>query len=57
MRYDFIIVNFLTVFYIVSISVAELSEAARLLGLRVRMPPASWVSLSCEYRVLSCTDL
>jgi hypothetical protein len=29
------------------------SAAARLLGLRVRIPPGAWVSVSCEYRMLS----
>ena len=29
------------------------SAAARLLGLGVRIPPAAWISVSCECRVLS----
>ena len=29
------------------------SSAARLLGLRVRIPPEAWMSVSCECRVLS----
>ena len=32
------------------------SAAARLLGLRVRIPPGSWMSVSCQYIVLSSTD-
>jgi hypothetical protein len=29
------------------------SAAARLLGLRVRIPPVAWIFVSCEYCVLS----
>ena len=29
------------------------SEAVRLLGLRVRVQPGAWMSVSCEYYVLS----
>ena len=29
------------------------SAAARLLGLRVRFPPGTWMSVSCDCRVLS----
>jgi hypothetical protein len=32
-------------------------EAARLLGLRVRIPPVAWMSLSCERCVLSDSGL
>jgi hypothetical protein len=41
------------------ISVAALSAAARLLGLRVRIPPGAWMSLCCECCVFSgrgCCD-
>ena len=30
--------------------------AARVLGLRVRMPPETWMSVSCVFYVLSGTD-
>ena len=33
------------------------SEAIPLLGLRVRIPPGSWMSVFCEYFVLSGRDL
>jgi len=33
------------------------SAAARLLGLRVRIPPGSWMSVSCEYRVFAVRSL
>ena len=33
------------------------SAAARLLGMRVRIPPGTWLSVSCECSVLSGTGL
>jgi len=36
---------------------AALSKAARLLGLRVRFPPGTWISVSCECCVLSGGNL
>jgi hypothetical protein len=34
-------------------SLSRESAGARLLGLRVRIPPAAWMSVSCKYCVLS----
>jgi hypothetical protein len=33
------------------------SAADRLLGLRVRIPPVAWMSVSCAFCVLSCRGL
>ena len=33
------------------------SAAARLLGLRVRILPMTWISVSCEFRMLSSGGL
>ena len=33
------------------------SAAARLLGLRVRIPPVAWMFVCCECWILSCTGL
>jgi hypothetical protein len=35
----------------------RVSVAARLLGLRIRIPPGAWMSVSCDCRVLSGRDL
>ena len=37
--------------------VAARSAVAHLLGLRVRMPPGAWMSVCCEYCLLSGRDL
>ena len=37
--------------------VAARSAAVRLLGLRVRIPPSAWMSVSCECCLLSCRGL